>query len=292
MTMPKEANETAADVGLTRFTFATAYALGANMLGPWDVYLPAPSAPRYWGAATDFVDLFEYVRGNAGMFDDAATAIANDAPVNASFVVAHTGANGDGQRFNLPSDTAHPAAGKCVGSASLEACEYQCLSDDACVAAYSDAPNQCCLLHRPLTVIKGTALIGTSLMRRNCSWTATGCGGAPALAVCIDGCAGLSVYPRRGTNHSASTPFVAVHLVVFTARDASASAPAPPTPIALKISNSALFGNAACNAVAFELRAPNRTGAPLAPMSCTNGSSLVHVPQPSPWATIVARPAH
>ena len=65
MTMPKEATITAADVELTRFTFATAYALGGNMLGPWDVYLPAPSAPRYWGDARDFVDLFCFVRSNS-----------------------------------------------------------------------------------------------------------------------------------------------------------------------------------------------------------------------------------
>lgn len=45
------------------------------------------------------------------MFDDADTAIPNTPIVNASFELVHTGAGGDGARFNLPSDTAHPAAG-------------------------------------------------------------------------------------------------------------------------------------------------------------------------------------
>ena len=45
------------------------------------------------------------------MFDDADTVIPNTPLVNASFELVHTGAGGDGARFNLPSDTAHPAAG-------------------------------------------------------------------------------------------------------------------------------------------------------------------------------------
>ena len=34
-----------------------AYALGANMFTPWDIYLPTPHADRYYGTPAEYGDI-------------------------------------------------------------------------------------------------------------------------------------------------------------------------------------------------------------------------------------------
>jgi hypothetical protein len=53
LTMPKAKNVSMvyspAFEALIRASVAWSYALGGNMMVPWDIYLPTPHAARYWG---------------------------------------------------------------------------------------------------------------------------------------------------------------------------------------------------------------------------------------------------
>lgn len=59
--------------GSTRWQIALAYALGANALVPWDVYVPPDllgrQAPRYFGKVEDYGDLYQFIRSNPALFD-------------------------------------------------------------------------------------------------------------------------------------------------------------------------------------------------------------------------------
>jgi hypothetical protein len=61
----------------TRTAIATYYALGANPLVPWDVFMGADSKgakPRYFGKVEDYGDLFAFVRRYPHLFDDVVAA--------------------------------------------------------------------------------------------------------------------------------------------------------------------------------------------------------------------------
>jgi len=212
MTMPKAANITAADTNLVRWAIATATALGSNMIVPWDIYLPTPDAARYFGSAADFADLFRFVRANAGLFD-GSRHLNNSVDGGASFKLVHTGAAGDGARFELPTEKNHPSNGHCSsGPMSLAGCEWLCLQDDVCDAVYAGASQQCCVLHAPLVVITGTGLFGDSLLRlRNGSAGTNGTSTPPPFA---SSTRSLSVYPRRVADAAMST---AVHVIDWVA---------------------------------------------------------------------------
>lgn len=61
---------------LIRQTLATTYATGGHMQAPWDTYLPAPSAPRFFGEPAGYADLYAFVRGCAGFLDGYEDAAA------------------------------------------------------------------------------------------------------------------------------------------------------------------------------------------------------------------------
>jgi hypothetical protein len=68
VTMPKaHAIGTALKVR-TRQAVATVYALGGNMLVPWDIYLPTPNAERFFGNVSDFADLYSVVASHPAPF--------------------------------------------------------------------------------------------------------------------------------------------------------------------------------------------------------------------------------
>ena len=41
-----------------------------NMMVPWDIYLPTPSALRYFGDPGPYADLFAFVQEHAGMLEE------------------------------------------------------------------------------------------------------------------------------------------------------------------------------------------------------------------------------
>lgn len=56
------------DVPHNRRFIASAYALGANVIVPWDVFIGL-AAPRFFGTPEQFSDLFGFVRANAALLD-------------------------------------------------------------------------------------------------------------------------------------------------------------------------------------------------------------------------------
>ncbi len=70
VTMPKKSNREELDAWcrLTRQTIAMAYASGGHCMVPWDVYMPG-DAPRYFGTAEQYADLFGFIRANSEYFD-------------------------------------------------------------------------------------------------------------------------------------------------------------------------------------------------------------------------------
>lgn len=65
-------------VAETRRTIALAYACGSHIIVPWDVYMPGPNAPRYFGKPEDYADLYGFARACAAYLDgyeDAAFLI-------------------------------------------------------------------------------------------------------------------------------------------------------------------------------------------------------------------------
>lgn len=53
----------------TRRTIALSYACGSHIIVPWDVYMPGPGAPRYFGKPEDYADLYGLVRHCAAYLD-------------------------------------------------------------------------------------------------------------------------------------------------------------------------------------------------------------------------------
>ena len=70
VTMPKKSDREELDSWrrLTRRTIATAYACGGHCMVPWDVYMPS-DAPRYFGTASQYADLFGFIRANSQYLD-------------------------------------------------------------------------------------------------------------------------------------------------------------------------------------------------------------------------------
>ena len=78
LTMPKPYfhENTAEWERLTRQSTAMAYACGANILVPFDVYIPIPTLVRYYGTKQQYADLFGFVRGVAEYLDGYEPAYA------------------------------------------------------------------------------------------------------------------------------------------------------------------------------------------------------------------------
>ena len=71
----------------TRAAIAAHYAAGAPVVAPWDMYMPdikGVNQPRYYGAASDFADIFQFVRENRSLFDnyEAMPVVMLTVPIN------------------------------------------------------------------------------------------------------------------------------------------------------------------------------------------------------------------
>jgi len=71
----------------TRTAIAAHYAAGAPVVAPWDTYMPdikGITQPRYYGAAKDYSDIFQFVRDNRSLFDnyEAMPVVVVTIPIN------------------------------------------------------------------------------------------------------------------------------------------------------------------------------------------------------------------
>jgi len=86
MTMPKSNSyETIGDPAkatrMIRWATAFAYAQGSFLLAPWDIYVPTPGTSnfsRYYGNASNFDDMFSFVRTKevSKLLEDCTLAVA------------------------------------------------------------------------------------------------------------------------------------------------------------------------------------------------------------------------
>lgn len=89
MTMPKRAGVlNRSDTELTQKTIAYSYAIGGNIMVPWDIYMPGVGSARYFGNATDFAPLYKFIRDNAVLFDDYDLATASAQPSSTAAYVS------------------------------------------------------------------------------------------------------------------------------------------------------------------------------------------------------------
>ena len=106
MTMPKTSNLTlvksASFTNLIRATIAFAYAIGGHIVVPWDIYLPAPDAPRYFGNVDNFSDLFAFVRTHHALLDATVSPLPALHLNNSVYIANHTGSSGDKLRWRFP----------------------------------------------------------------------------------------------------------------------------------------------------------------------------------------------
>jgi hypothetical protein len=174
MTMPKSKNATEDGsetfVRLVRRSVAQSYALGGNMMVPWDIYLPTPAALRYYGDPSQYADLFEFIREQADMLEELGPDAPFDRNSTDGFHVLGTGAagaGGDGVRFRFPTDTPPSRGVVLEGTRSQGACAWECRRRSAgCAGFFSSVPRggrgSCVLLSAPLETIHGTAVSGWS----------------------------------------------------------------------------------------------------------------------------------
>lgn len=89
-------------VAETRRVIALAYACGSHIIVPWDVYMPGPNAPRYFGRPEEYADLYGFARACAAYLDgyeDAAFLIP-EAP-DERYPVAPLAVSGGSENLNL-----------------------------------------------------------------------------------------------------------------------------------------------------------------------------------------------
>ena len=274
LTMPKEAPITAADVFLTRWAIAFSYALGGNMLVPWDIYLPDPNADRFFGSAAQFGDIFAFIRepsiSEILMACDEAVASFNSSQLS----LVHTGAAGDGMRWRLPTDT--PATrGRHATACDEGACRFECEADAQCVGIFYEE-RQCYVLYE-LQLVSGTAVQGNSYARN----------ASVSPGPFQSDADGLALVARRSSNQSNSV--VAIHAVDWRyALFATDGEPPVQANVTATLNNTVLFGSPGCNTVDATLRQPGgEPGEPLQ-VACKPGSgvSVLEFPAPRPWSVV------
>jgi hypothetical protein len=273
-TMPKEANISAEDIRLTRWGIAYAYALGQQMMVPWDIYLPTPQARRFYGNASQFADLYDLVRRNPNLFEGSEMV----GPLGpAGFTLSHTGAEGDGSRWRTPWDTT-PAPGQILNNTNLDGCLAACAAEPAtrCVGFFlGEGGTRCGLLQR-LELISGTAEAGLSYTR-NAS--------APG-PVADTGSSGLAALSRR-LPAGASGLLAVVHVVAWPA---GAVVGPDPGHALVRVDTGRLLGQSlACARQHWSVLWPGApTPQPLrVPVSCAGNETRLTLVEPlQPWLVL------
>lgn len=224
MTMPKTSSvnltRSPAFTALIRTSTAYSYALGGHMMAPWDIYMPGANAPRYFGLASEFADVYEFVRSHAALLDAATTPVPDPRSTTSESAYNLTYSGGTpaklGLRFRFPFPyTTSSYHGPKIGGAqfsgqSLESCEKLCDADAKCKGLYFSSYD-CYTLHA--LVQCDTELAGASYTR---NVTAPRGDGAQTTALAASSVADVRVKVRVAPNRSLAT----VHIVDW--RDAFA----------------------------------------------------------------------
>lgn len=321
MTMPKHHNTTLVESPafevLIRTSIAYTYALGSNMMAPWDIYLPTPQADRYYGNASQYSDLYSFVRRHAALLD--ATTIPVPAPQRtntsggsageANYNHTYTGGLATGQegsrwRFPFPFTSPGYSGPRINGSKfagqSLLSCQSLCDDDDMCKGVYLSASgSECFTLHE---------LVSCRTTLRGDSYTRTAKGHAhahpagPASPV-VTAEPQVRLRLRVAPNHSVA----ALHVVDW--RNAMPSVwttgvlPARTFgPLTVNVSNAILAqptsladvaagnGGSGCGALRFSLHGLADTAPVALAGQCVGGVTTLTIPSPAPWSIIEVQP--
>ena len=303
MTMPKHHNVTLVNTPafevLIRTSIAYTYALGSNMVAPWDIYLPTPSATRYYGTASQYGDLFAFVRRNGALLDGTTERVPD--PLNPAGEPTHYyhnfsgGAPGQlGRRFRFPFPYTAPGyTGERIGGSrftdqSLLTCETLCDSSALCRGIFYYG-GTCYTLNE--LVECETTLRGDSYMK---NLSAAPHNRSATEPVANSSVADVRVKVRRSANRSVA----AVHMVDWRHALPSiwSTGVLPNTsfpPFQLNVSNAILKDGVACNALEFVLHQLGSDHPPKAVKGpCVGNVTVLTLPSPVPWSLLEVRAAH
>ena len=294
VTMPKATNvslvEKPAFTTLIRTSIAYSYALGGNMMVPWDIYLPTPDAERYYGKPDQFADLYAFVRAHGALLDAADIPVPDPRGSEAQYALVHTGAVGDGMRWRFPYPyTSGGYSGPRISGSrhtgvTVVECQQLCDAAAACAGVYTTAQQLCYTLDA--LVACDTGLIGAS-------WARNASAGAGLEVVANSSEPEVRAKARLPANRT----FATVHVVDWRpAASAYWSTGTPPPafgPVELNVSNSILSGGsppAACGRLKFTLHLPG--GAPPRALAgaCRGAVTQFTLSSPTPWAMLEVRP--
>ena len=319
MTMPKHHNTTLVNSPafevLIRTSIAYTYALGSNMMAPWDIYLPTPQADRYYGNASQYGDLYSFVRRHAALLD--ATTMPVPAPQRtntsgppsgeANYNHTYTGGLATGQegsrwRFPFPFTSPNYSGPRINGSKfdgqSLFSCQSLCDDDDMCKGVYLSISSECFTLHE--LVRCATTLRGDSYTR-----IAKGHAHAHPASPVVTAEPDVRLKLRVAPNHSVA----ALHVVDW--RNAMPSVWTTGVlpgrtfgPLSLNVSNfilqpTPLAGVAAappngagssCGALRFSLHGLDDTAPVVLTGQCIDGVTTLNIQSPAPWSIIQVEP--
>ena len=306
MTMPKPKNvtlsHTPAFTALVRASIAYAYALGSNMMVPWDIYLPTPDAARYYGVASQYADVYQFVRDHGALLDASVVAIGDAGTGGGNYSIAHTGVGGDGERWRYPfPHTAPGYAGPRINGLMLrgqtaKGCQVACNGDAACkgvVMAGSGILRICYTLD--LLDATGTGMPGDSYTRNTTRPANTS---FPCVAIAEPG---VYAKARRSSCSGGAAPLVTVHIVDWR-RAANWSTGVLKNitfpPLNLNLSN-ALFADVhkgekrPCGLLNITLHQLGSAGAVEVKGSCVDGegTTSLSLAAPRPWSLLEVRPA-
>ena len=267
---------------------------------PWDTYLPTPQAARYYGNASQYADLFAFIRAHAGLLDATNRSVKVKLPSEVGYTHTHSGAAGDTMRWRFPFPYTSPdwsknhphIGGSMAAVQSLTACETLCDQDPKCKGVwYNSGPGTCYTLHSLIPC--STTLAGDSYTRSTHVPQPSGPPPSPPLVVCSE--AEVRVLVRQN-DKSTNNSVLALHLVDWrrsanwsTGVLSNVSYP----PINLNISNSVFKSNngtGSCGRLNLTLHQLDGTSRALSP-ACDRhaGVTIVRTNAPKPWAIVEVR---
>jgi hypothetical protein len=162
MTMPKSKNITVNDQQVIRLSIAQSYALGSQVLIPWDIYLPDPLPERYYGSAEEYGNLYTFVKTYANVLNETSM-FHHYTPSTKNMILNFTGNvknGGDGKRFRLPVDNP-PSKGYALPG-NVGTCAWYCNIRKNCNGMFVNGRSTCYLLTGKLDIISGTLMSGNS----------------------------------------------------------------------------------------------------------------------------------
>ena len=294
LTMPKWSNETFAyspqGIANVRWAIAYTYAVGGNMLAPWDNYLPVKhGSARFYGDRAEFGDLFAFIRRNSSLFDNK-TALADPPQHNFRMLHSGGGAGGDNYRFRLPSEI---YAGNVTDliDPSLPKCQAACDEYPGCLGVFwseddGTTGSLCALL--PKLVSTFTHMPGQSYIRNA---SATGPSASTLLATTLT--PDISLLARRSASQ------IVVHVVDWRYGDpikngctqigvCNGPMTATRPPIQISLDNARISGTPLCGMLDVRIGGPGiPLVTPLTPTLCAAGKTVVTLASPRPWVVLI-----